>query len=70
MKSRKSLESHNQFTSGWVGPVKHLQIAEEVSVMTAKVKHSQSLNDRPLRPWIAVKKSGEIIITHCNCKAG
>ena len=54
MKSKKSLEAHNQFVSGWVGVVKVMQTEENVYLLTAKVLHLQALSDDPLQPWVAV----------------
>ena len=36
----------------------------------SKVKHSQSLNEPPLRPWVALQKDGQILCCHCTCMAG
>ena len=38
--------------------------------MTGKVKHSYSMNDTPLKPWVAVWKSGRVECGHCTCMAG
>ena len=50
MKTRKSLEAHNQFVSGWVGVVKVMQTEENIYLLTATVLHSQALSDDPLQP--------------------
>ena len=39
-------------------------------ILTAAVRHSQSLSATPLRPWIAAEKSGTILCAHCTCMAG
>ena len=71
MKNRKSLEAHNQFTSGWVRTVFHLKIAESNCVlMKADVMPSQSLNDNPHVAWVAVNADGSIRAAHCSCMAG
>lgn len=38
--------------------------------MYVKVKHSQRMNDTPLKPWILAKSDGKIICAHCTCVAG
>ncbi|XP_061926072.1 FGGY carbohydrate kinase domain-containing protein isoform X4 [Entelurus aequoreus] len=37
---------------------------------TIQVKHSQRMNDPPLRPWVAIAKDGQILCCHCTCMAG
>lgn len=69
MKSRKSLEGHNQFVSGWVGNIK-IYKSENISILTANVLHSQALNKEPLHPWIAASTDGSILCAHCDCMAG
>ena len=34
------------------------------------MKHSQALSILPLKVWIAVKDTGEVICGHCSCMAG
>lgn len=34
------------------------------------MKHSYSLNEAPLKNWIAIKRDGQVITAHCNCMAG
>ncbi|XP_076342635.1 uncharacterized protein LOC143242903 [Tachypleus tridentatus] len=34
------------------------------------VCHSQRLNEPPLKLWVASCRNGEIISSHCTCKAG
>ena len=70
MKSRTSLEAHNQFVSGWLGVVKVMQTKENMYLLTATVPHSQALSDDPLQPWVALQKCGSVICAHCNCMAG
>lgn len=70
MKSRKGLEAHNTFQSGWVQKVLCLNTADNTRVLTAKVLHSQRLSEDSLRPWVAIKKDGTVICAHCNCMAG
>lgn len=35
-----------------------------------QVLHSQSLGEKPLSPWMIVKKDGTIMGAHCDCVAG
>ena len=46
------------------------KIEKHVSLMSANVKHSQRMNELPLRPWFAASNDGRIISAHCNCMAG
>ena len=39
-------------------------------ILIAKVRHSQSVTATPLHPWIAAKRSGMILFSHCTCMAG
>ena len=70
MKSRKSLEAHNQFTSGWVRDVVHLYV-NKIIIFKADVMPSQRLNDECHVPWIAVcTESTNIVTAHYTCMAG
>ena len=57
LKAYKSLEAYNQFVCGWVRDVKHCTL-NNLSVLRACVRHSQRMNDRPLKPWIIAKPDG------------
>ena len=70
MKNWKSLEAYNQFQWGWVQKVVSLKTDDNIVVLSAKVLHSQRLNEEPLSPWVAAKINGTIICAHCNCMAG
>ena len=72
LKAYKSLDGYNFFIQGWVGDIQVLSVGEnsQVSVLIAKVKHSQTLSATPLQPWIAAENNGEILCAHCTCKAG
>ena len=39
-------------------------------IVTAHVRHSQSVTQAQLRPWFAAEKSGTIICAHCSCMVG
>ena len=34
------------------------------------MKHSQRMNEPPLRPWVVLHKDGQIVCCHYNCMAG
>ena len=72
MKSRKSLEAHNQFTNGWVKTVFYYRIANEnIVILRAEVIPSQRLNEKPHVPWVALcGKSERVVAAHCTCMAG
>ena len=69
LKAYKSLDSYKYFVSGWVGDV-CVHESGNKAILTAKVRHSQSISEKPLQPWIAIEKSGRILCAHCTCKAG
>ena len=39
-------------------------------ILTASVRHSQSVTATPLKPWVAAEKCGNIVCAHCTCMAG
>ena len=70
MKSRKSLEAHNQFVCGWVRTV-FCYTAKTNVILKADVMPSQRLNESPHIPWVAINKEAtNIIAAHCTCMAG
>ena len=55
MKSRNSLDTHNQFISGWVRTVYHYQkTGSNFVILKVEVMPSQRLNEEPHVPWMAV----------------
>ena len=71
MKSRKSLEAHNQFRNGWVQTVFHIEAPQNLVIFKANVTPSQRLNESPHTPWVAISRGDEAIIAaHCTCMAG
>ncbi|XP_062603415.1 uncharacterized protein LOC134265178 [Saccostrea cucullata] len=68
-KAYKSLEAYNQFVCGWVTDVCH-SVINCKHLLLAKVRHSQRMNDPPLKPWVIAEKCGTIDTAHCNCMAG
>ena len=72
MKSRKSLEAHNQFISGWVRTILCYEIpSTKLKILKADVMPSQRLNDPPHTPWISLNcETASVINAHCTCMAG
>ena len=70
MKSRKGLEAHNYFKSGWVESVLCHQTDKIKIILTSEVRHSQALNEEKLRPWVVASNTGNILCAHCTCMAG
>ncbi|XP_033747952.1 uncharacterized protein LOC117332971 [Pecten maximus] len=69
IKSYKGLAAYNQFVNGWVRDVKVCEI-NGVCLHTARVMHSQRLNEKPLAPWVIIQTDGKVLAAHCNCMAG
>ena len=53
-----------------MGKVCTFQLDFVQQVSKIQVKHSQQTSATFLLPWIAVKKSGQILAAHCTCMAG
>ena len=73
MKNRKSLEAHNQFTSGWVRTVHYYPVEHKsIAIFKAEVTPSQRINDECHTPWVALsmKDTVHVIAAHCSCMAG
>lgn len=72
MKAYKSLEGYKYLLAGWVGDIALHEIGGKESnvIITARVRHSQSVTATPLQPWIAAQKNGIILCAHYNCMAG
>ncbi|XP_013415512.1 uncharacterized protein LOC106177314 [Lingula anatina] len=69
LKCYKGLEAYNQFVCGWVRDVGSVEVGGKI-VTSAKVLHSQRMNEKPLRPWVIVEKDGRVVAGHCTCMAG
>ena len=39
-------------------------------ILTASVRHSQSVTATTLKPWVAAEKCGNIVCAHCTCMVG
>ncbi|KAK3889498.1 hypothetical protein Pcinc_006470 [Petrolisthes cinctipes] len=74
LRAYRSLEAYKYFIAGWVSEFLIADIKQgngsTLCIITAKVRHSQSLNEEALRPWFAMEKEGPIITAHCSCVAG
>lgn len=70
LKAYKSLDGYKYLLAGWVGDIALHVVGSEAMVVTAKVRHSQSVTASPLQPWIAAKQNGIVICAHCTCMAG
>ena len=65
----KSLASFNYFMSDFVDLIGQI-VVNENHVLTAKVRHSQRMNDKCLQPWVVIEKDGVVLTGHCTCMAG
>ena len=73
LKSYKSLDAYNQFVNGWVSEIivtVNNANKTKIYLLTALVKHSQSLSLPPLKPWVVINQAGVVLCAHCSCMAG
>ncbi|XP_049518638.1 uncharacterized protein LOC125943391 [Dermacentor silvarum] len=79
LKAYKSMEGHNNLTSGWVQQPCVKALPDGMVVVVGKmgkrpsfifVRHSQSFNEKPLAPCLLIKEDGEVQAARCTCKAG
>ncbi|XP_051805909.1 uncharacterized protein LOC127530192 isoform X1 [Acanthochromis polyacanthus] len=71
LKAYKSLDAYQFFVAGWVTGTKCYAYSGGTQyLIMAKVHHSQSLSEAPLKPWVSLKKDGTVTCGHCTCKAG
>ena len=72
LKAYKSLEAHEYFVSRKVGCVfsREVQPRTNVVLLKAEVRPGQAETQDSHLPWLICKKSGEILIAHCDCEAG
>ena len=71
MRSYKALASYKLLESGWVLTVLHTrQPHSDVTIFKADVVPSFRVNDTPHHPWAGVNQVGDVVATHCDCKAG
>ena len=59
-KNFKSLQAYNQMVSGFITNILG-QIFADKYVVVAKVRHSQRMNDPPVKLWIIIMKDGGIL---------
>ena len=72
LKAYKSMDGYNFFINGWVSNiiVSAIKTRPKNFVLMGLVKHSQRLSAPPLKAWVAIKQTGEIMCAHCTCMAG
>ena len=71
LKCYKSLEAYQNFVSRKVGVVYSYGVRKDagVFVLKAEVRPGQAESQTSHSYWLIAKSSGEIITTHCDCKA-
>ena len=72
LKAYKSLDAYKYLLTGWVGEVSvHcIENSNRVVVVHAKVRHSQAVKAKLQLHWVAAKKDGTVVASHCTCMAG
>ena len=71
LRAYKSLDGYKYLAAGWVGDVStHNVIGSVYLVVTAKVRHSQTVSAPSISPWVAAERNGTILCAHCTCMAG
>ena len=70
LKAYRSLDAYKYLIAGSVGEVSVHHVDDKVSIVRAKVRHSQSPKAPPLLPWVAANSDGTIVCSHCTCMAG
>ena len=73
LKAYKSMDGYNFFINGWVNNITVSVVKaarSKVLLLMGSVKHSQRLSAPPLKAWVAIKQTGEILCAHCTCMAG
>lgn len=69
IKNYKSLDAYKYFIDGWVVETAW-KFYGDTFLLTGKVKHSYAMSQTPLKPWVAVNRSGVVECGHCTCMAG
>ncbi|KAK4884885.1 hypothetical protein RN001_001156 [Aquatica leii] len=69
IKAYKSLLGYKYFESGFIQMIGTCKINTHI-VVVGSVKHSQRMNQPPLKVWIIAEKDGSIRNGHCTCMAG
>ena len=69
-KNFKSFQAYNQMVAGFITSILGRIFADKY-VVVAKVRHSQRMNNPPVKLWIIITKDGGILSAHCQgCMAG
>ena len=66
MRNYKSLDAYKYFADGWILETQW-KTYDNIFLLIGKVKHSYSINQAPLKPWVAIKKNGSVECGHCTC---
>ena len=71
-KAYKSLEGYKCLVAGWIGDISVHPVGEDQGkmIVTANVRHSQSVTASPSKSWVAAEKCGTILCSYCTCMAG
>ncbi|XP_063738997.1 uncharacterized protein LOC134864141 [Eleginops maclovinus] len=71
LRAYKSLEAYKWCQSGFVNNIQLWSLtSKNFGIITARVNHSQRLNESQLKPWVVVRNDGVVLGAHCNCTAG
>ena len=71
LRAYKSLDGYKYLAVGWVGDVSTHNVIDSVYlVVTAKVRHSQTVSAPSISPWVGAERNGTILCAHCTCMAG
>lgn len=60
---------HTNIVDGWILET-YWKLYGDILLLIGKVKHSYAISQTPLKPWVAVRKSGSVEYGHCTCIAG
>ena len=62
LRSYKGLEGYKFVQAGFVSPLSFWSLpSKDAVVVTARVNHSQRLNEPQLKPWVMVKMDGVVL---------
>ena len=71
LRAYKSLDGNKYLVAGWIGDVStHTVVGSVYLIVTAKVRHSQTVSVSSISPWVAAERNGTILCAHCTCMAG
>ena len=72
LKAYNSLDAYNYYVNGWVRNVTVFKVPASIDayVILGEVRHSQRVSVTPLKPWVAIRKDGAVLLGHYTCMAG